>query len=332
MRFDERRRADLLVASLVLVTVGFSSGPQWLAAVSQAPAASAPNVKTFARNATPMRVSAVAMSPWRVRVSWTPAPDETPPIGYAVYRNGLLLATIGNVTSFVDVTAEPASLYSYGVRARRAADDWSGFSEPAAVSTPAGNTGASVFADGFELGSFANWTAKGAAANWTFESTRVHAGKFAAQASTSAGAAYAKKVLPRSYPNGYFRAYIYLASAVGQVNLLRYRSADDHSLAYLYVTTNGLLGLRNDARNVTLKSTTALTFDAWHRIEFHLEINGHTGASEVWLDGAKVAALSLAGDWGTTPIGIIQIGEVHAASSWNVTYDDVAFGTTSTGP
>lgn len=113
---------------------------------------------------------------------------------------------------------------------------------------------------------------------------------------------------------------------------MRYRSAADDSLGYLCLSANGLLGLQNDAGNATLRSTTAVSVDHWHRLEFHLHVNGRVSATEVWLDFARVPRLSVIANWGTTPIGIIQIGEVRAAGDWNITYDDVAFATVPIGP
>ena len=54
--------------------------------------------------------------------------------------------------------------------------------------------------------------------------------------------------------------------------------------------------------------------------------------SEVWLDGTKVTDLSSAlTNLGTTPITEFQIGEVQTGRTYDVVFDDAAFGTQPLG-
>ncbi len=46
--------------------------------------------------------------------------------------------------------------------------------------------------------------------------------------------------------------------------------------------------------------------------------------AEVWLDGAKIAALTKTMDLGTTAIGHVQIGDSAAKRTYDVAFDDVA--------
>ena len=57
--------------------------------------------------------------------------------GYEVYRNGTLVATLGNVTSYADSGLSPSTTYSYVVRALDAAGNRSAPSDPANAITPA---------------------------------------------------------------------------------------------------------------------------------------------------------------------------------------------------
>lgn len=178
-----------------------------------------------------------------------------------------------------------------------------------------------VFTDGFESGNLSAWTTT---AGLTVESTIVHGGTFAAQANTTNGGTYAKKLLPTTYSNGYARIYFNLVSYSSQVNLLRYRTAADASMTYLFVNTAGKLGLRNDIGAVTFTSATSVT-SGWHALEFHVTSNGASSTTEVWLDGVKVNDLSVTMDLGTNLIGKIQIGEVITGRTYNVIFDDVVF-------
>ncbi len=126
------------------------------------------------------------------------------------------------------------------------------------TSTPTGAT--PIFSDGFELGNLSAWSSSG---GLTVQNGTVSSGGFAAQGNTTNGGTYAKKTLPASYNDGYGRVYFNLVSAASQVNLLRFRTASDGSLAYLYIDTTGKLKLRNDAGATTINSTTQVG-SGWH--------------------------------------------------------------------
>ena len=190
-------------------------------------------------------------------------------------------------------------------------------SAPIAAQTALSGT----WSDGFESGSLSAWTTSG---GLVVQKTTVHDGVNAVQGNTTVGRTYAKKALPATYTNGYARAFVNVLSRTGQVNLLRLRTAADGSLAYLFVSSTGQLGLRNDVGAVTKTSATALS-GGWHALEFHAVINGASSSTEVWLDDVKLADLSITTDLGTTPIGKVQIGEVNAVGTYNVVFDNVVF-------
>ena len=159
----------------------------------------------------------------------------------------------------------------------------------------------------------------------------VHDGTYAAQANTTNGNTYAKKILPATYADGYARIYFNLVSYASQVNLLRDRTSTDTSIGYLFVNTSGKLGLRNDIAATTITSVTSVG-SGWHALEFHLVINGASSTTEVWLDGVKVNDLSVTTDLGSNLIGRLQIGEVMTARTYNVVFDNVVFDVRPIGP
>ena len=64
-----------------------------------------------------------------------------------------------------------------------------------------------------------------------------------------------------------------------------------------------------------------------------LLINGTTSISEVWLDGTRVADISSAlTNLGTASISEFQIGEVQTGRTYDVVFDDAAFGPQRIGP
>ncbi len=84
----------------------------------------------------PADVAAQAIDARRVDLSWTPATDNRGVTNYEIYRDGSLLATTGNVTSFSDTTVQPQTTYAYTVKALDAAGNRSPVSNSASATTP----------------------------------------------------------------------------------------------------------------------------------------------------------------------------------------------------
>lgn len=194
---------------------------------------------------------------------------------------------------------------------------------PTATPTPTIPASTLIFQDGFESGTLSAWTSS---SGLVVQSAEVFAGTKAAQGNTTNGATYAKKTLPATYADGYGRVYFKLLSYSNQVNLLRLRTAADGSLAYVYVTTDGLLALRNDVAATNTISSVAVSSGVWHALELHCTINGLLSTTEVWLDNVRINALSITTNLGSTAIGRLQIGEVQSGRTYNVILDQAAFG------
>ena len=84
----------------------------------------------------PSSLSATPTSGTRVDLSWTGSTDNTAVTNYEIFRNGSLLTTVGNVTSYADTSAVNATTYDYKVRAVDGAGNRSGFSNTASATTP----------------------------------------------------------------------------------------------------------------------------------------------------------------------------------------------------
>ena len=288
-----------------------------------------PAVRTWSIDATaptvPGSVVATPLGPSAVGVSWSASSDAGGLAGYDVTRDGVVIGSAGaSQTSYSDATAAPSTTYQYAVRARDAVGNSSSYSTPAGATTPAGVT---PFQNGFEAG-FTGWTSSSGLA---LEGSLVHSGGFAAEGNTVNGATYAKKTVT-AVSDGYARVYFNLKSAASQVNLLRMRSAGSVSLGYAFVTASGQLGWRNDVAATTTMSSTVVG-PGWHALELHLLVNGSSGISEVYLDGTRVADISAAvASLGTSPITEFQIGEVQSGRTYDVVFDDAAFGSQRIGP
>ncbi len=88
--------------------------------------------------AVPSGVTGAAASTTSATLSWSPSTDNTGVVGYDVFRNGAVVASVaGSITTYSDTGLSPATTYQYAVSARDAAGNSSGPSPTVSVATPA---------------------------------------------------------------------------------------------------------------------------------------------------------------------------------------------------
>jgi acid phosphatase type 7 len=86
----------------------------------------------------PSGVSATAIGPTHVNVTWTPSTDNVAVATYSIFRDGALAGTMGaNATAFADFAATPSTSPSYQVEAVDASGNRSGRSAGVQATTPA---------------------------------------------------------------------------------------------------------------------------------------------------------------------------------------------------
>ncbi|HET6771590.1 MAG TPA: DNRLRE domain-containing protein [Actinomycetota bacterium] len=268
----------------------------------------------------PSNLQATSVTSNRVDMTWTASTDNVGVTAYDIYRNSSLLTSVGAVTSFSDTTVSSSTTYSYQVRARDAAGNPSGFSNTLTVTTPA--AGAALFSDGFETGNFSNWTSN---TGLVAQQQEVFAGSWGARGTTTSAATWAYKTLGTTQTQLYYRIRFKVISqgASSTVNVLKLRTATGTALFGLFRNTSGNLGYRNEVSAVSTNSTTPVSLGTWHEVQVRVRINGTSGESETWFDGVRIASLSKIENFGTTPIGRLQIGENSSGKVYDVAFDDV---------
>jgi len=110
--------------SSALLTIGGITRPF---TVSTAPDIAAPT--------TPQSVQVVSAGLFQVTIGWSASSDNAGVVSYKIYRGGVLIATIGNVTSYTDTGLTPRTTYSYTVQACDAAGNCSADSAAIQAST-----------------------------------------------------------------------------------------------------------------------------------------------------------------------------------------------------
>lgn len=267
---------------------------------------------------TPGGLTATAVTSRRVDLNWSASSDNVGVTGYEVWRDGTLVASLPAQGSYSDTGVQEATGYSYQVRAKDGAGNASAFSNTATATTPV----ARLFSDGFESGDMSLWTSSN---GLTVQQSQVDSGQYAARATSTSAATYARKTLPSTQRDLYYRVrFKIISQSANTVYLLRYRTAADASIIGLFVSGSGKLGYRNDVTGVSVSSTD-VTKGVWHEVQLRTLINGAAGATEVWYDGARVDALSRTESLGTADIGRVQLGEnLSGTRSYDIAFDEVA--------
>jgi chitodextrinase len=276
----------------------------------------------------PAGLTATAVSGFEVDLAWQPSTDNVGIAGYDVFRNGTQIASLGPVTSYVDSSVAALTTYTYQVRARDSWANVSALSAGVTATTLRGN----VFADDFESGTLASWAPVNGLA---VQQQLVYAGAWAARATSSgtvtlpATGASAQAVLPADQPDLYYRVKFQLVGAgANPVNLLRFRTRAGTAVVTVSLSTAGALGYRNDVAALTTTSTTTVAPGRWYELEAHVLVNGAASQVDVWLDGAKVAALSKTEALGSAGIGRIELGDTSTTRTFDVAFDDARADTT----
>ncbi|MCX2726787.1 metallophosphoesterase [Thermomicrobium sp. 4228-Ro] len=266
----------------------------------------------------PSSLTAVAGN-GRVTITWQASSDPNGIAGYDVYRDGTLLVSLGDTTSYVDTTVQPNSTYSYAVATRDQAGNASPPSTPVTVTT----TSFALFADDFESGTLADWST---VSGLTLTNEQPYSGQYAARAlSTSGTAASASAILPSTTSDVYVRVRFFVSSqGANTVYLLKLRTATGGSLGGIFLSSTGKLGFRNDVAGQSTTTTTGVTPGTWHTLLLHVVV-GTNGSVEIWYDGNQIATIS--GNLGTDPVGRFQLGENSTGRTFDIRFDEVVVDT-----
>jgi large repetitive protein len=275
----------------------------------------------------PSNLSAVAASSSRVDLTWTAASDNVGVTSYRVQRDSgggfSTIATVGNVTSYADTTVVAATNYSYRVQACDAAGNCGPFSNTAQVTTPSGGGGGTLlFTDGFESGF--DWDIIKPAI--VRQNTEVKTGSWAVRATSTSsnGAAFARENLPSPQSELYYRTSFKVISQGGnQVVLQRLWNESKNWMLSVYLNAKGKLGYKSHFATGAVVSGVVPSKGVWHQLQVRVVVSGASSTVEVWLDGAKIEALSKITNLGPAAVGHIQIGDSGAKRTYDVAFDDV---------
>jgi Bacterial Ig domain/Calcineurin-like phosphoesterase/Fibronectin type III domain len=276
----------------------------------------------------PTNLQAVPQSGTQINLKWTAATDDVGVTGYDIYRDGDLLTSIDDATSYSDQGLTPGTEYSYQIKAKDAAGHTSDFSNTATAGTSA------LFSDGFESGNLGLWQ-QIPAPTLAVESGVQKTGQFAAQGNSTGTATVAYKKLDIEQTDIYYRIRFNVASqGTTPLNLMGFNTTGATAnsvgaqIATLFINTTGRLSYRIGTSGPSVTTGPIISTNQWYELQFHVVINGDLSQTEVWLDGSKVDLLSLSNQsLGTTAVGHLRLGESNTGRTYNVYFDDVVANT-----
>lgn len=199
----------------------------------------------------------------------------------------------------------------------------SAFAQTATPTAPLFDTGSVIFSDDFESGTLKKWNQ---VQGVIVERTDVAHGHYAAEATSTGAAAFARTKLDQVYPELYARVRFKVVRRDAGVYLLQFFTDASTSLIGVYLTDQGKLGFRNDVAGQDAHSSTTVSSGQWHELQGRLQAAAR-GHVEIWLDGTKIQALNQPAALGTTPIGRFQIGESATGDTFTVAFDDIVVAT-----
>jgi hypothetical protein len=202
---------------------------------------------------------------------------------------------------------------------------------PATLATST-TPGAVVFNDDFETGDLSRWTSP---TGLTVEQAIGFSGSptLVARANTAtADPSYARQTISDTQADLFasMRVKIVSQDRASTVSLLKFRTASDDSILTLAVDGSGRLGVHNDVMGAGHTSSQTVTPGEWHEIQAHIRVdaaNTAAGMLEIWYDGKLLPDLSMAQDFGTSPVGRFQLGEHAPGQIYDFVFDDIVLDT-----
>jgi hypothetical protein len=283
----------------------------------------------------PTKLTATGTYKTRIDLSWATSTDDVGVTKYQIFRDGALLDTVRQTSSYADDSVTPGSTHTYTVRALDNAGNASPASNPASAITP---TVAVLFHDGFETGDLRAWTNPGGTtsppnAGLTVVSSNPGVGSWSARARSTDGTsgAAAWKVLAQPEPELYYSAEFKVLSHDTPITLMRLRDgpSTSHAIVSVGLALNNWVTMRlSGGAPSSVTSTVTASPGVWHTLQLHAAVDGTSSSTDVWLDGVRITRLSVSGvDLGSQPSAKVELGDPGSPTtpkSFDMEFDEVA--------
>jgi hypothetical protein len=268
----------------------------------------------------PGKPSGQSNAPGTIDLTWTGSTDNvSTTLAYHVFRDGAEVGTVDSgqsTVSFRDTGLAGGSTHSYFVVAE---DQAGNESQPSPTSDPiqVQSGTAAIFSDNFSSGNFSAWTSVN---GLTIDAAVGDPAPPSARGNVSGQKGFASKTLSGTFNDICMSVRVNPSNLNGNsVDLFRLRTAANGPIVRVYANSSGVLWIRSDFSGEQRSSGTALSLDAWNRVELCGTVS--PGTWSLYRNGTRIVNGWTANS-GTTPVGIVQIGETQL-KTWTMNFDDV---------
>ena len=269
---------------------------------------------------TPGKPAGQSNSPGTIDLTWAGSTDNvSSTLTYHVFRDGGEVATVNSAqstVSFKDTGLAGGSTHSYFVVAE---DDAGNESLPSPTSDPivVQSGTPAIFSDDFSSGNFNAWTSVN---GLTIDTTAGDPSSPSARGNVTGAKGFVSKTLSGTFNDICVSVRVNPSNLNGNsVDLFRLRTAANGPVVRVYTTSAGELWLRSDFSGEQRSSGTAMALNAWNRIE--LCGTASPGTWSLYRNGTQIVN-AWAANSGTSPVGILQVGETQL-KTWTMNFDDV---------
>jgi hypothetical protein len=270
----------------------------------------------------PGKPSGQSNSAGTIDLTWAGSTDNvSTTLTYHVFRGATEVGTVSSSQStvaFRDTGLAGGSTHTYSVVAEDAAGNDSQpspTSDPITVQTGTGTGG--TFSDDFSSGNFSAWTS---VSGLTIDTSRGDPSAPSARGQVSGQRAFASKNLGATLADICMSVRVNPSTLdANSVDLFRLRTATNGPVVRVYANSSGVLWVRSDVSGEQRSSGTALALNAWNRVELCGTVS--PGTWSLYRNGTRIIN-GWAANTGTSPVGLVQIGETQL-KTWTMNFDDV---------
>jgi hypothetical protein len=220
-----------------------------------------------------------------------------------------------NGRSWIGAVASALLVSLFAGTPASAAISWHSWSEQASGTS----SSSLLFSDHFESGDLSKWTSS---SGLRVQSKDVYAGDYGARQKSGSVPTYALKKLSSGYSQLNYRVHFKSLMSTRLVTLMKLKTATGLSIAAVNILSRGRLGYINAVTSTVHVSSSVVTDGRWHQVDAFLAV-GATGHIQIFLDGVLVDQISGHDDFGTAPIGLLQLGNTGLNRTYDVAFDNV---------
>jgi hypothetical protein len=204
-----------------------------------------------------------------------------------------------------------------------------------------------LFSDGFESGSFGNWTgtARSSGETSAVTSENPYEGTYSARFTSNGGGGYETAYCydATSAAELYARGYFFvsqsgIADNSDYISLIVFRAGSTNVAWASWSMNNGVIKwkllIRSGTGYASAYSASIPTTNTWYAVELHLKVDSTQGLGELWVDGTLVCSITgrNTASYGNVSMVRFGLGEIYNCAGTVVYSDNTVISAARVGP